>query len=112
MRQHQHLRTLTAIAQLVAGDEDLRHLAQTITNSATEASGAKCGAFVADLANDRGERRVLSARSGEPCAALDGFLVARCTNLFEPVLHGLSAVRSDDIRQDPRFPTSRGASRS
>jgi PAS domain S-box-containing protein len=74
-----------------------------VTDIATEALGAKFGAFFYNMADDSGESYALYALSGAPREAFARFGPPRNTALFEPTFRGVGPLRSDDIRKDPRY---------
>ena len=95
--------TLNRIAKSLSHDLDLQRIVQKVTDSATELSGAKFGAFFYNLADIHGESYTLYALSGAPREAFDKFGMPRNTAVFEPTFRGTGIVRSDDIRADPRY---------
>ena len=95
--------TLNRIAKSLSNDLDLQRIVQKVTDSATELSGAKFGAFFYNLADIHGESYTLYALSGAPREAFDKFGMPRNTAVFEPTFRGTGIVRSDDIRADPRY---------
>ena len=101
--QTHRLRTLNRIARTIASDLDLESIVQTVTDAATDLSGAKFGAFFYNTTDASGESYVLYALSGVPRAAFDRFGLPRNTAIFAPTFNGTAIVRSDDIRQDPRY---------
>lgn len=97
------LRTLNHVAKTIASDLDLERIVQTVTDAATDLSGAKFGAFFYNNVDDSGESYVLYSLSGAPREAFDRFGLPRNTAIFAPTFDGTGIVRSDDIRQDPRY---------
>jgi len=95
--------TLNQIAQTISGDVGLERIVQTVTDAATELSGAKFGAFFYNVINKVGEAYLLYALSGAPREAFEKFGMPRNTAVFEPTFRGIAIVRSVDIRTDPRF---------
>jgi PAS domain S-box-containing protein len=95
--------TLNSIAKSLSHDLDLQRIVQKVTDSATELSGAKFGAFFYNLADIHGESYTLYALSGAPREAFEKFGMPRNTAVFEPTFRGIGIVRSDDIRADPRY---------
>jgi PAS domain S-box-containing protein len=95
--------TLNRIAKLVSSELDVDRIVQTVTDVATELSGAKFGAFFYSGAGDRGESHVLYALSGARREAFASLGTPRNTALFEPTFRGTSVIRADDIRTDRRF---------
>ncbi|MDX3929351.1 MAG: PAS domain S-box protein [Shinella sp.] len=102
-RQTQRFETLNRIAKTLSKDLDLERIVQTVTDSATELSGAKFGAFFYNVTDDQGERYVLYTLSGAARSAFENFGLPRNTAVFEPTFRGIGITRSDDIRADPRY---------
>ena len=97
------LQAVDSIAKAIAGNLDLDHIVQTVTDAATELTGAKFGAFFYNLTDPDGERYTLYTLSGAPRAAFENFQLPRNTAVFDPTFRGRGIVRSDDIRTDPRY---------
>lgn len=103
IQQRHRLETLDRIARAIATDFDLESIVQTVTDAATDLSGAKFGAFFYNLNDEKGESYTLYSLSGAPREAFERFGMPRNTPVFEPTFRGTSIVRSDDIRTDPRY---------
>ncbi len=104
LRQHTHrLETLNRIAKAISSDLNLEHIVQTVTDAATELSGAKFGAFFYNVVDVEGERYLLYTLSGAPRSAFEKFGLPRNTAVFDPTFRGTGIIRSDDIRADPRY---------
>ena len=103
LKQTERLENLNRIAKTLASDLDLERIVQAATDSATELSGARFGAFFYNLADDKGEQFVLYTLSGAPREAFSKFGLPRNTAIFEPTFRGERTLRSDDIRKDPRY---------
>jgi PAS domain S-box-containing protein len=101
--QKQRLKILNRAARTISGDLDLERIVQTVTDVATEVSGAKFGAFFYNMVDDGAESYALYALSGAPREAFTKFGLPRNTPMFEPTFRGQGTVRSDDIRKDPRY---------
>jgi signal transduction histidine kinase/PAS domain-containing protein len=99
------LELLNETGAAIASQLDLEGLVQTVTDAATEISGAKFGAFFYNVANERGESFLLFSLSGAPREAFERFGLPRNTPVFEPTFRGVGIVRSDDITKDPRYGT-------
>lgn len=97
------LETLQRTGAALAGRLDLESLVQTVTDAATELSGAQFGAFFYNVLDERGESYMLYTLSGAPREAFERFPMPRNTAIFDPTFRGEGIVRSADIRQDPRF---------
>ena len=99
------LELLNKTGTAIASELDLERLVQTVTDAATELSGAKFGAFFYTTMDDKGESMVLYTLSGAPRAAFESFGLPRNTPIFSPTFKGEGVVRSNDILQDPRYGT-------
>ena len=102
-KQTRRLETLNRLSNSIANDLDLERIVQTVTDIATELSGAKFGAFFYNVTDGKGERYLLYTLSGAPRQAFAGLGVPRNTQLFQPTFGGTGIVRCDDIRSDPRY---------
>jgi PAS domain S-box-containing protein len=87
----------------VAAEQNLDIIVQTITDAAVELTGAEFGAFFYNLVDQNGESYMLYSLSGVPREAFANFPMPRNTAIFAPTFSGEGVVRSDDIRQDPRY---------
>jgi PAS domain S-box-containing protein len=96
------LEILNRTGAILAADLDLERIVQTVTDAATELSGAQFGSFFYNVINDKGESHTLYTISGVPRAAFAKFPLPRSTAVFDPTFRGTGTVRSDDIRRDPR----------
>ncbi len=97
------LETLNRVGTAVAAELDLERAVQTVTDAATELTGAAFGAFFYNVFDEKGGRYKLYALSGAPREVFTGFTMPRNTALFAPTFEGRGIVRSDDITRDPRF---------
>ena len=109
-RTQEALREETRILELlhetgsaIGSELDLEKLVQTVTDAATELSGAKFGAFFYNAISEKGEALVLYTLSGAPRSAFEKFGLPRNTAVFNPTFRNEGVVRSDDITQDPRY---------
>lgn len=102
-KQARSLAQLNRVAAVVSRDLDLERIVQSVTDIATELSGAQFGAFFYNQLDDDGESYLLFSLSGAPREAFEGFGMPRNTELFNPTFLGKGTVRSADIRKDPRY---------
>ena len=102
-QQTERLQTLNRVADVISRDLDLDRIVQSITDIATELSGAKFGAFFYNVADAAGESYQLYTLSGASRTAFDTFGMPRNTAVFAPTFAGEAVIRSDDIRNDPRY---------
>lgn len=87
----------------LAGQLDLHSVVQSVTDSATQLSGANFGAFFYNVINSRGETYLLYTLSGAPIEKFAHFGVPRNTPLFAATFHGQGVIRIDDVTNDPRY---------
>lgn len=87
----------------LASTLDLATLLQSVTDAATQMSGAEFGAFFYNAVDERGEAYELYTLSGAPAEAFAQFGHPRATPLFGPTFRGEGPVRCDDVTRDPRF---------
>ena len=97
------LEILNRTGTMLAANLDLERIVQTVTDAATELSGAQFGSFFYNLLDENGERYTLYTISGMPREAFAQFPMPRNTAVFDPTFRGTGIVRSDDIRKDPRY---------
>jgi len=102
-RQTQRFETLNRIAKILSSDLDLERIVQAVTDSATQLSGAKFGAFFYNMTDTQGERYMLYTLSGASRAAFEKFGLPRNSPLFEPTFRGMRIVRCADVRTDPLY---------
>jgi PAS domain S-box-containing protein len=86
--------------------DDIHALVQSITDAATELSGAQFGAFFYNVINEAGESYMLYTLSGVERKHFEDFPMPRNTDVFAPTFAGAAIVRSDDITKDPRYGTN------
>jgi signal transduction histidine kinase/DNA-binding response OmpR family regulator len=97
------LEILNRTASTLAAEIELEQLVQTVTDAATELTGAKYGAFFYNVLNEAGESYLLYTLSGASREDFAGFPEPRNTAVFAPTFNGEGVVRSGDIRKDPRY---------
>ncbi|WOI53103.1 PAS domain S-box protein [Parvularcula sp. LCG005] len=97
------LQMFSKIALTVSTGLDLQEVVQLVTDTATEWSGGKFGAFFYNVLDEQNELMQLYTVSGAPIEAFSVFDMPRKTAVFAPTFDGVSVVRSDDIRKDPRY---------
>ena len=95
--------TVQSVGGALAAELDLQRVVQSVTDVATQISGAQFGAFFYNLVDARGESYTLYTISGAPREAFSKFSMPRNTPVFEPTFRGTGIVRSDDITRDPRY---------
>ncbi len=99
------LELLNQTGKMLSSNLDLQTLVQSVTDAATELSGAQFGAFFYNITNPEGESFRLYTLSGAPREAFGKFGLPRNTPVFNPTFRGEGVVRSGDITKDPRYGT-------
>ena len=94
---------LYELGKSMATEQDLQALVQSITDAATQLSGAQFGAFFYNVTNDAGEAYMLYTLSGVERALFEMFPMPRNTDVFATTFNGISTLRSDDITHDSRY---------
>jgi PAS domain S-box-containing protein len=102
-QQNVLLQTLLDVSEVMSAELDVNKLVQFITDAATQLAGAQFGAFFYNVVDKSGESYMLYTISGVPREAFAKFPMPRNTAIFAPTFSGAGIVRSDDIRNDPRY---------
>ncbi len=100
------LELLNKTGTAIAAQLDLQTVVQTVTDAATELSGARFGAFFYNVVNEQGETYLLYSLSGASREAFEQSGFPRNMPVFDATFCGKGVVRSDDITHDPRFGTA------
>jgi PAS domain S-box-containing protein len=104
LREEAHsLDTVSRVGIAIASELDLARAVQTVTDAATELTGAEFGAFFYNVVDTAGEKYMLYALSGAPREAFARYPMPRNTPIFAPTFNGTGVVRSDDITRDERY---------
>lgn len=103
MEKNKNLQTLNNIGKNLSAELGLKKLLQTVTDSCTELTGARFGAFFYNQVNEKGDSYMLYTLSGANPKDFAHFPSIRNTPVFAPTFNGEEIVRSDDITLDPRF---------
>jgi PAS domain S-box-containing protein len=104
LRDEAHaLETLNRIGRVLSAELDLERIIQAATDAATELAGAAFGAFFYNVHEQGQEAYWLYTLSGVSRELFARFPMPRSTALFGPTFKGEGVVRSDNIRQDPRY---------
>jgi PAS domain S-box-containing protein len=88
------LRLLNDASAAISAQLELQALMQTVTDAATQLSGARFGACFYNVVNTEGESHQLYTLSGG---------LPRNTPVFAPTFSGTGVIRSGDISTDPRY---------
>ncbi|MCU1231641.1 MAG: domain S-box [Acidobacteria bacterium] len=102
-QQNVLLQTLLDVSEVMSAELDVNKLVQFITDAATQLAGAQFGAFFYNVVDKNGESYMLYTISGVPREAFSKFPMPRNTAIFAPTFSGAGIVRSEDIRNDPRY---------
>jgi PAS domain S-box-containing protein len=94
---------LNEVGRAVVSALDPKAVVQTVTDAATELTGAEFGAFFYNIDNAAGGSYSLYALSGAPMESFSQFPHPRATAIFRPTFMGEAAIRLDDVTLDPRF---------
>ena len=105
LEQSRVLELLETTGRSISAHLDLQTVLQTVTDSATQLSGARFGAFFYNVTNEKGESYLLYTLSGAPREAFEKFGLPRNTPVFAATFNGERVVRSGDITQDARYGT-------
>lgn len=88
---------------MVASTLDLPSLVQTVTDAATQLSGAAFGAFIHNENDASGDAYMPYTLSGVPREAFEHFAHSRASPLFSPTFGGETVIRCDDVLTDERY---------
>ncbi|WP_242126546.1 ATP-binding protein [Sphingobium sp. Sx8-8] len=97
------LEILNRTGQRVAAELDLDALVQAVVDAGRELTSAEIGAFFYNRIDEDDESYLLYSLSGAPIEAFKDFPMPRKTALFSPTFAGEGPVRSDNVREDPRY---------
>ena len=97
------LELLNRAGSVLASTLDIDTLLQSITDAATELTGAAFGSFFYNGKDANGDAFLLYTLSGAPREAFEKLGHPRPTSVFKPTFDGGPPVRSDDITKDPRY---------
>ena len=99
----QELELLNRTGVAIASTHDLRKLVQTVTDAATQLTGAEFGAFFYSKIDEKGVEYQPHTLAGSSRAAFDRFSDVQATSLFEATFRGEGTVRCDDVQKHPRY---------
>jgi PAS domain S-box-containing protein len=97
------LELLNQSGRTLGSSLDLQRIVQSVTDAATQVSGAEFGAFFYTVKNAEGEAFSLYTLSGAPREAFEKFGHPRATALFGPTFRAERVIRIADVRSDPRY---------
>ncbi len=103
------LELLNETGRTLASKLDMEGLTQTVTDAATQLSGARFGAFFANTTDENGDSFLLYTLAGAPREAFDTFGAHPAAILFGAMLRGEAPIRCEDLLTDPSYgpPASR-----
>jgi PAS domain S-box-containing protein len=102
-RYTERLEIINLMVESVSEELDINKILQKVTDSTTQLTGAKFGAFFYNKTDENGESYMLFTLSGAPRAAFEKFGMPRNTAVFHPTFSGQGVVRVDDITKDERY---------
>ena len=105
LEERETIGALNRLGPTLAAELDLKTLVQSVTDAATDLTGAAFGAFFYNLIDARGESYTLYTLSGVSKDSFEQFPLPRATELFGPTFRGEAVIRIDDVRKDPRYGT-------
>ena len=102
-KQARTLETINRTGEAIASELDLERVVQIATEAAVELTEAAFGAFFYNVVDGSGEKLLLYTLAGAKREDFERFGMPRATAIFHPTFVGEGVVRSNDIRQDPRY---------
>ena len=97
------LEILHTTGAALASELDLHALVQTVTDAASQVTGAQFGAFFFNSTDDNGEAYTLYTLSGASAEILKDSGHPRATPMSAPTFKGESPIRLDDVLKDSRY---------
>ncbi|WP_218109754.1 GAF domain-containing protein [Oligoflexus tunisiensis] len=94
---------LHEVGSALTAELKLDRIVQSVTDAATELSGAQFGAFFYNVLKEDGESYTLYCISGVPREKFSRFPMPRNTRIFAPTFKGEGIVRIGDVTKDPNF---------
>ena len=101
---HAEVEALNKVGTTLASELDLEKIVQTVTDAATNLTGAQFGAFFYTVVDKQSEKLTRYAFSGVPREVIEDLSDHRPT-VFAPTSYGAASVRSDDITKPPHKQT-------
>jgi PAS domain S-box-containing protein len=101
--QARTLETINRTGAAIASELELERVVQIATDAAVDLTGAAFGAFFYNVIDNAGEKFLLYTLSGARREDFERFGMPRATAIFHPTFVGEGVVRSDNIREDPRY---------
>jgi PAS domain S-box-containing protein len=101
--ERRRLELLNRTGAVLSSELDFKSLLQVLTDTATELSGAKFGAFFDNTTDKSTKESVLYAVPGAAREAFEKLSDADATPFFAPILNGAEMIRCSDILKDPGY---------
>ena len=101
--QAEIVETINKIGRMLSAELDQEKLVQSLTDAATELTGAEFGSFFYNVTNSEGESYMLYTLSGAPRSAFENFPMPRATDVFGPTFRGEETILLDNVKEDPRY---------
>jgi PAS domain S-box-containing protein len=95
--------SINRIGVMLSAELDQEKLVQSVTDAATDLTGAHFGSFFYNVFNEQGGAYMLYTLSGVPREAFSHFPMPRATDLFGPTFRGEGTVLITDVKRDPRY---------
>jgi signal transduction histidine kinase len=99
---HAEIEALNKVGTTLASELDIEKIVQTVTDAATNLTGAQFGAFFYTVVDKQSEKLTHYAFSGVPREVVEDLSDRRPATVFAPTSYGAASVRSDDITNPPR----------
>jgi signal transduction histidine kinase len=94
---HAEVEALNKVGTTLASELDLEKIVQTVTDAATDLTGAQFGAFFYTVVDKQGEKLTQYAFSRMPREVIEDLIDGRPTPASGPESYAATSVRSDDI---------------
>jgi len=101
--QAEIVETINRIGRMLSAELDQEKLVQSLTDAATELTGAEFGSFFYNVVNSEGGSYMLYTLSGAPRSAFENFPMPRATDVFGPTFRGEGTILLDNVKEDPRY---------
>jgi PAS domain S-box-containing protein len=97
------LEILNTTGAAIAAQLEYDEVVRTVTDAATQLSGAQFGAFFYTRLDEEGQVFTLNYVSGADPQLFERFGHPRATPIFAPTFEGKPPIRIDDVTKDPRY---------